>query len=68
MKITDVQILNWEAPGEVWWKHAKENPDEQLIDAQMLIKMSFNEYMELVEKSKRSTPESEIVGKIHDRT
>ena len=54
MKINDVRVNNWNAPGEKWWKSVKECPSEPLIEATMTMTLSWSEYRELLDKDQRT--------------
>ena len=43
-----VEILNWFPPGEPWWTHVAEHPDENLIQVRATMKMSYLEYQEFL--------------------
>lgn len=55
MKVTDVRIMNWEPlgnpPGTEWWRQRESAPDEPSIDAVLTMRLSLNEYQELLRKS-----------------
>lgn len=52
MKIHDVVIVNWIPPGESFWDYVKERHEEPLIEATIKIKLSWDEYRELLDKAK----------------
>ena len=51
MKINDVTIENWEAPGKEWWEGVERRPDEPLIEATMKLTLSWNEYDDLIKRN-----------------
>lgn len=53
MKIEYVRINNWSEPGSDWWNEVENRGDEQLIDASIRVKLSYNEYRELLDKDKQ---------------
>lgn len=44
MKLNDVHITNWEAPGDAWWKEKEERHSEPLIEATMNMTLTMDEY------------------------
>lgn len=54
MKISEVQINNWEPPGEEWWRGVAARPDEPLIMATLTVTLSWNEYRELLRHDENS--------------
>ena len=59
MKINDVQIANWKAPGDKWWKGVEDCPTEPLIEATMTMTLSWVEYEKLLTWSERNTVRAE---------
>ena len=55
MKIHSVHILNFE-PNKDWWDHVKIRPDDQLIEANIRLILSWTEYQELLEKDDKHKP------------
>lgn len=53
MKIEDVVINNWQAPGEGWWSGVEARPTEPLIDATIKLTLSWNEYRALLDRDER---------------
>lgn len=54
MKINNVLIENWKAPGATWWNGVESKPDEPLIEATITFKLSFNEYRKLLDHANES--------------
>jgi hypothetical protein len=50
MTINDVHITNWKEPGDSWWDSVQQRPTEPLIEATIKMKLSWNEYRELLAK------------------
>ena len=50
MKINDVHIDNWKAPGSEWWADVKEHPTEPLIEATIKFTLSWEEYRKLMDE------------------
>lgn len=48
MKINDVHITNWEAPGDKWWDDVAKRSSEPLIEATMKMTLSWEEYKALI--------------------
>ena len=53
MKINDVQIINWESPGDKWWASVEARPSEPLIEATITLTLSWAEYHELLDRHHR---------------
>lgn len=53
MKIDDVEINNWNEPGEEWWKRVRDRPLESLIEATFKITLSWTEYRELFDRENK---------------
>jgi len=52
VKINDVLITNWKPPGPEWWDNVKASPDEELIETEMKLKLSWREYQALTKADK----------------
>jgi hypothetical protein len=51
MRITDVIIKNWKAPGKEWCDAVAAKPDEHLIKATIEMILTHREYQEMLAKS-----------------
>ncbi len=58
MKINDVLINNWQAPGAEWWIGVEARPDEPLIEATMKLTLSWREYHKMIEQAESSRVEA----------
>ncbi len=52
MKVNDVEISNWYAPGDSWWEMVQQYPDSERIEATLKMTLSWNEYKDLLDRSK----------------
>lgn len=62
MRIDDVNVLNWKPPGNEWWKTVEARPGEPLIEVQMTMMLSWDEYQEFLRRDEvgrrgRTVPE-----------
>lgn len=57
VNIHDVRIMNWHPPGDNWWREVEARPNEPLIEATMAMTLSWAEYRELLDKSRRDSGE-----------
>lgn len=62
MKIHNVQCHNWKPPGGPWWRDVEAKPDAPLIEATIRMTLSWNEYIELLDRAKAT---DEICGAEH---
>lgn len=53
MKINNVHILNWKAPGEEFWKEVEKRSSEPLIEAVITMTLSGEEYQKLLASDSR---------------
>lgn len=54
MKIKNIEVLNWQAPGDLWWKTVADSPDEELIEAVITFNLSHRDYRNLLALDKAS--------------
>lgn len=54
MKIENVVINNWNAPGAEWWSGVEARPTEPLINATLTLTLSWEEYHALLNKDERT--------------
>jgi len=47
-EIQNVRVENWSPPGKEWWDEVKSRPDEPLIEATFVLKLSHTEYHWLI--------------------
>ena len=50
VKINDVQVTNWQEPGDAWWNNVRSKSFEPLIETTVKFTLSYKEYMELLDK------------------
>ncbi len=52
LRIKDVRILNWNPPGDKWWKRVARKPKERSINAVIEMDLSYREYRQLLKKDR----------------
>lgn len=55
MLIEDVKILNWQdLAGDEWWTKVRAKPYQDLIYAQITLRLSWKDYQKLIERARQT--------------